>query len=207
MSQEVLDLIVKKVDGFLGEEVVGKKPEPPPEPEPEEEPKAEEAEADDPKAKARAARAKKAAAAKKAEEPKPPARLNFGKPLIELPSEKWSVELAELLRDDPELQFDFLSCITGVDYEEHMEVVYNFYSTVKKHYLYLKVITPREKPSVVSVDSVWKAADYMEREIYDLLGVDFPGHWNLKRILLDDGWEGHPLRKDYITDKKALGLD
>ncbi|MCD8509297.1 MAG: NADH-quinone oxidoreductase subunit C [Bacillus sp. (in: Bacteria)] len=206
MSQETLDLIIKKVDGFLGEEILGKQPEPEPEPEPEEEPK-EEADSDDPKAKARAARAKKAAAAKKDEGPEKLARLNFGDPMIVLTSEQWTVELAQLLKDDEEMQFDFLSCVTGVDYEEHMEVVYNLYSTTKNQYLYVKVRTSRDNPSVVSVDSVWKAADYMEREIYDLLGIDFPGHWNLKRILLDDGWEGHPLRKDYITDKKALGLD
>ncbi|UCZ53015.1 NADH-quinone oxidoreductase subunit C [Bacillus shivajii] len=135
------------------------------------------------------------------------AKLNFDKPMIILESSNWSLKLAKFLHDDSDLQFDFLSCITGVDYDEHMEVVYNFYSTKLDQYLYVKVKTPREKPSVVSVESVWKTADYLERETYDLLGIDFPGHWNLKRILLEDDWEGHPLRKDYVTDKKALGLD
>lgn len=135
------------------------------------------------------------------------AKLNFDKPMIILPTEHWDTATARMLHDDPDLQFDFLSCVTGVDYEEHMEVVYNLYSTTHDHYLYLKVKTPREEPVVNSGDPVWKAADYMERETYDLLGIDFPGHWHLKRILLQDEWEGHPLRKDYITDKKALGLD
>ncbi|WP_096185862.1 NADH-quinone oxidoreductase subunit C [Evansella halocellulosilytica] len=135
------------------------------------------------------------------------AKINFGNPLITLDSSHWTLELAKYLHDDSDLQFDFLSCITGVDYDEHMEVVYNFYSTTNDHYLYVKVKTSREKPIVVSVESIWKAADYMERETYDLLGIEFPGHWNLKRILLEDDWEGHPLRKDYVTDKKALGLD
>ena len=190
MSQEVLDLVVAKVHGFLGEEVL--KPEPVPEPEPVEEP----AEEEKPKRKAK-------------EEPKPeqPAALNFGRPMIILDTKNWSASLAQMLRDDEELQFDFLSCVTGVDYPEHMEVIYNLYSTVKDLYLYVKVKTPRENASIDSVDSVWKAADYMERETYDLMGIDFPGHWNMKRILLQDEWEGHPLRKDYITDKKALGLD
>ncbi|MBU9710317.1 NADH-quinone oxidoreductase subunit C [Evansella tamaricis] len=188
MSQEVLDLVVEKVHGFLGEEVLAfEEPEPPAE-EPEEEEKP---------------------ARRKKPEPKveKPADLNFGRPMIILDSKKWTLELAKMFRDDEELQFDFLSCVTGVDYEEHMEVIYNFYSTTKDHYLYVKVKTPRDNPSVVSVEPLWKAADYMERETYDLFGIDFPGHWNLRRILLQDDWEGHPLRKDYITDKKALGLD
>ncbi|GEL07518.1 NADH-quinone oxidoreductase subunit C [Salisediminibacterium halotolerans] len=135
------------------------------------------------------------------------AKMNFHKPMIILPADKWTLTAAKMLRDDEDLRFDFLTCITGVDYEEHMEVVYNFYSTVHDHYLYVKVTTPREEPSVQSLDPLFKSADYMEREIYDLLGIDFPGHWNLRRIMLDDDWEGHPLRKDYITDKKAMGLD
>ncbi|MCE7792481.1 NADH-quinone oxidoreductase subunit C [Salipaludibacillus sp. CUR1] len=133
--------------------------------------------------------------------------LNFGKPMIVLDSGNWDLATAKLLHDDEALQFDFLSCVTGVDYEEHMEVIYNFYSTILDHYVYVKIKTSREEPTVMSAEPVWKSADYMERETYDLLGIDFPGHWRLKRILLQDDWEGHPLRKDYITDKKALGLD
>ncbi|ADU32293.1 NADH-quinone oxidoreductase subunit C [Evansella cellulosilytica] len=179
MSQEVLELVVKKVNNVLGEETLTLK----------------------------TADEESAESEEEQEEQEELALLNFDRPMIILTSEQWKENVAKALRDDPELQFDFLSCVTGVDYDEHMEVVYNFYSTTKKHYLYVKVRTSRENPSVISVDSIWKAADYMEREIYDLLGIDFPGHWNLKRILLQDEWEGHPLRKDYITDKKALGLD
>jgi len=135
------------------------------------------------------------------------AKLNFGKPMIILGTEHWDLTIAKLLHDDESLQFDFLTCVTGIDYEEHMEVVYNFYSTPLDQYLYVKVNTNREEPTVMSADPVWKSADYMERETFDLLGIDFPGHWQLKRILLEDDWEGYPLRKDYITDKKALGLD
>jgi len=135
------------------------------------------------------------------------AKLNFGKPMIILGTEHWDLTIAKLLHDDESLQFDFLTCVTGIDYEEHMEVVYNFYSTPLDQYLYVKVNTTREEPTVMSADPVWKSADYMERETFDLLGIDFPGHWQLKRILLEDDWEGYPLRKDYITDKKALGLD
>ncbi|WP_078578949.1 NADH-quinone oxidoreductase subunit C [Salipaludibacillus agaradhaerens] len=134
-------------------------------------------------------------------------KLNFEKPMVTISSDHWDEHTGRFLRDDKALQFDFLSCVTGVDYDEHMEVIYNLYSTTHDHYLYLKVIASKEKPIVHSAEPVWKSADYMERETYDLLGIDFPGHWRLKRILLDDEWEGHPLRKDYVTDKKALGLD
>ena len=135
------------------------------------------------------------------------AKLNFEKPMVILDTENWNEDVMRLLHDDEALQFNFLTLVTGVDYEEHMEAIYNFYSTVLDQYLYLKVVTPRDNPVVSSADPVWKSADYMEREIYDLLGITFSGHWNLSRILLEDDWEGHPLRKDYITDKKALGLD
>lgn len=135
------------------------------------------------------------------------AKLNFDKPMVILDTENWNDEVMRMLHDDDAMQFDFLTCVTGVDYEEHMEAIYNLYSTTLDQYLYVKVVTPRENPVVSSGDPVWKSADYMEREIYDLLGITFTGHWNMSRILLEDDWEGHPLRKDYITDKKALGLD
>ncbi|MBB5174066.1 NADH-quinone oxidoreductase subunit C [Texcoconibacillus texcoconensis] len=135
------------------------------------------------------------------------ADMNFEKPFITIWSEHWTHSLAETLRDGDEFRFDFLSCLTGVDYEEHMEVVYNFYSFPHDQYLYLKVKTPRTSPSVISVQPLWKTANWHEREAYDLLGINFSGHPNLKRILLQDEWEGHPLRKDYVTDKKAMGLE
>lgn len=181
MSQELLELIVGKVNTLLGEEALVL-----------------EKETDD---------SENEEEEKEKEEVELLARLNFDRPMIILNSDQWSLDLAKLLHDDPDLQFDFLQCVTGVDYKDFMEVVYNFYSTTKKHYLYVKVRTSRENPSIISADPVWKAADYMEREVYDLLGVEFKGHWNMKRILLTDDWEGYPLRKDYITDKKALGLD
>ncbi|MBM7095598.1 MULTISPECIES: NADH-quinone oxidoreductase subunit C [Alteribacter] len=135
------------------------------------------------------------------------ATMNFSKPMITLDTSQWTPQVAQLLHNDPELKFNFLSCLTGIDYEEHMEVIYNLYSIPHDYYLYVKVKTPRDTPSVQSVQPIWKTADWLERETYDLLGIEFPGHYNLKRILLDDDWEGHPLRKDYVTDKKALGLD
>ncbi len=96
-----------------------------------------------------------------------------------------------------EMGFDNLSVITGTDYVDRFEVVYNFLSYGKKQNLVLKVMLPHENPAVDSLSSLWKVADWLERETYDLVGINFKGHPNLKRILLPDGWQGHPLRKDY----------
>ena len=133
-------------------------------------------------------------------------KLNFNEPFIVMESSKWTLEIAQLLANDPKLKFDFLSCLTGVDYEEHMEVIYNLYSMDLDQYLCIKVKMPRSNPKVVSVQPVWKTADWHEREAYDLLGIEFIGHPNLTRILLEDDWVGHPLRKDYKFDKEEMGL-
>ena len=96
-----------------------------------------------------------------------------------------------------EMGFDNLSVITGIDYGDRFEVVYNFLSYTKKQNLVLKVVLEHENPEADSLASIWKVADWLERETYDLVGIRFSGHPNLKRILLPDGWIGHPLRKDY----------
>ncbi|MER3417366.1 MAG: NADH-quinone oxidoreductase subunit C [Gemmataceae bacterium] len=136
------------------------------------------------------------------------------------------LEVCQFLRDDPRLQFDFLNCITGVDYcepdlakaakagfEPHLEVVYHLSSFHRRHRFVVKVILPRWKdnqpgrlPEVPSVTSLWKTADWHERETYDLVGISFVGHPNLKRILLADDWEGHPLRKDYVFPLEYHGI-
>jgi NADH-quinone oxidoreductase subunit C len=96
-----------------------------------------------------------------------------------------------------EMDFDNLSVITGIDYVDRFEIIYNFLSYKKKQNLVLKVILPHENPEVESLSSLWKVADWLERETYDLVGIKFKNHPNLKRILLPEGWQGHPLRKDY----------
>ncbi|MCX9011832.1 MAG: NADH-quinone oxidoreductase subunit C [Candidatus Methanoperedens sp.] len=96
-----------------------------------------------------------------------------------------------------EMGFDQLSVITGIDYQDRFEVIYNFFSYRKKENLVLKVILDHDAPAVDSLASLWKGADWLERETYDLVGVKFTGHPNLTRILLPEGWQGHPLRKDY----------
>ncbi len=107
-------------------------------------------------------------------------------------------EVARALKD--ELGFDYLSSVTGVDYlgiEDQMEVVYHAYRTSGGPALLFKAQTPRENAEVPSVIDVWQGADFQEREIYDLYGIRFSGHPNLKRILLWDGFDGHPMRKDW----------
>ena len=92
-----------------------------------------------------------------------------------------------------------LNSITAVDYVEYFEVVYHITSTIHKHSAVLKAkVYGRDAPSVPSVISVWRGADLQEREIWDLMGVAFEGHPNLKRILLWEGYPGHPLQRDYL---------
>jgi NADH-quinone oxidoreductase subunit C len=97
--------------------------------------------------------------------------------------------------------FDTLLMITGVDYKDHLEVLYHLLSSGNNARLIVKTKTNEE---VDSVTSLWKGADWHERETWDLVGVKFKNHPNLKRILLAEGWIGHPLRKDYPMDKKQF---
>ena len=108
------------------------------------------------------------------------------------------LEAATFLRQDPELDFDYLNYVTAIDYFDYFEVVYMLSSLSKNHSVTLKVrLHDRENPSVPSVVGLWMGADFQEREIYDLMGVRFDGHYNMKRIFLWDGFPGHPLRKDF----------
>jgi NADH-quinone oxidoreductase subunit C len=109
------------------------------------------------------------------------------------------VDACRYLKDTSGLDFDFCENITGVDYPKRnvIEVVYHLFSYKHRHQIILKVEADRAGPKVPTVESVWKAAHWMEREIFDLLGVVFEGHSDLRRVLLPDDWVGHPLRKDY----------
>ena len=107
------------------------------------------------------------------------------------------LDTCRTLREDPRLSFDFLRCLSVVDYKDHFEVVYHLWSMGKRHKVVLKTKTGTEAPAVPSVVTVWKTADWFEREGRDLFGVTFEGHPNLVPLLLWEGFEGFPGRKSY----------
>ena len=111
------------------------------------------------------------------------------------------------LRDEDSLQFDSLSCLSGVDFDkDNLAVVYHLYSYVHNHKLTLKVIVPKSEPKVPTVSDVWATADWHEREAYDMFGLIFENHPDLRRILCPDDWEGFPLRKDYKVQEFYKGM-
>ena len=108
-------------------------------------------------------------------------------------------QVAKFLKTTPSLEFDYLNFITAVDYLDYFEVVYHLVSMKHNHGLVLKTrCYERENPVLPSVVSLWRGADFQEREIYDLMGISFSAHPNLKRIFLWEGFQGHPLRRDYL---------
>ena len=116
--------------------------------------------------------------------------------------------VCEMLHSNPEMGFDYLADITAIDWSaapalegkksDRIEVVYQLTNLAKNAKVALRVDLDRDKPELDSVTSVWKGADYQEREVFDLMGVVFKGHPDLRRILLPEDWEGYPLRKDYV---------
>ncbi len=108
-------------------------------------------------------------------------------------------EVCRFLQSQPGLELDVLEDLTGLDWPKRnvIEVVYHLLSVKHRHSIVLKVELDRAAPSVPTVEGVWKVANWFEREVYDLFGVDFVGHPDQRRIMLPDDWIGHPLRKDY----------
>jgi NADH-quinone oxidoreductase subunit C len=122
---------------------------------------------------------------------------------------KYLQAVAKALHQNPSTWFDQLSCVTGIDNGPEvntMEVVYVLYSIPFNQSLMLKVILPREKPEVETVTNIWKSADWLEREIYDMFGIHFKNHPDLRRILMPADWEGHPLRKDFSHQEEYRGI-
>lgn len=116
-------------------------------------------------------------------------------------------EICLFLRDESALQFDYLSCLSGIDYNDGtFGVVYHLASTVHKHKIVLKAFCRKENLHVQSVSQVWGTANWHEREAFDLYGIVFDGHPDLRRILLPDDWEGYPLRKDYKVQEFYHGI-
>ena len=116
-------------------------------------------------------------------------------------------QLAKQLKENSDTSFDYMFCQTGIDWLEHMEVVYHLRSTTHGHEVTVRTqIIDRENPIVDSVYDLWETADFHEREIFDLLGIRFNNHPDLRRIFLDDNWEGFPLRKDYVDEINIVEL-
>jgi NADH-quinone oxidoreductase subunit C len=119
-------------------------------------------------------------------------------------------ELLRLCRDDPALRFDMLMDLTAVDYLRYpgresgarFEVVYHLYSVAENHRLRVKVPVEEDDPVVPSAVPLWAAANWFEREVWDMFGIRFAGHPDLRRLLLYEEFEGHPLRKDYLINRR-----
>jgi NADH-quinone oxidoreductase subunit C len=121
------------------------------------------------------------------------------------PSE-WEI-FSKWLKESPELNFDFLFCITCVDWRTHLSMVYHLTSTIFLHTLIVKIkVDDRNNPEVPSVAHRWRTAEFHEREAYDLFGMKFSNHPDLRRIFLTDDWQGWPLRKDYEDSVNMIKL-
>ena len=116
---------------------------------------------------------------------------------VTIPSDIW-YQLASQLKLSKDASFDYLFCLTGVDYADHMMVVYHLKSTLHHHQPVIKAkITTRENPTIDTVCDIWRTAELHEREVFDLFGIVFNNHPDLRRLLLTDDWVGYPMRKDY----------
>ena len=122
-------------------------------------------------------------------------------------SAKNTYTLISELKNNPDTSFDYLFCQTGVDFPEHMEILFHLRSIAHQHEMVVRAkIDDRENPIIDSVYDLYKTAEYHEREIFDLFGVKFNNHPDLRRLFLDDEWEGYPLRKDYVDEINIVEL-
>ncbi len=116
---------------------------------------------------------------------------------INIESSQWKL-LSELLRRDARLCFDYLFCLTCIDWKTHLTMVYHLSSTSFRHNIVLKINLDRVQPEIETVSNIWRTAEFHEREVYELFGVNFLNHPDLRLLILPDGWEGkNPLRKDF----------
>ncbi|HET7001704.1 MAG TPA: NADH-quinone oxidoreductase subunit C [Puia sp.] len=110
------------------------------------------------------------------------------------------------LRSDPDLLMDYLFCLTCVDWKTHFTVVYHFSSTRHRHNIVVKSKIDRTNPEIETVSDIWRTAEMLEREVYDLFGVKFIHHPDLRRLIMPDDWEGWPLRKDFEDPVNMIRL-
>ncbi len=119
------------------------------------------------------------------------------------------LEIGRALRDEAPFHLDYCSFVTAIDYpaDGAIDVLYHLFSMTAQHELLLKVRVPRDAPRISSVTGIWSGADWHERETYDLLGIVFDGHPDLRRIMMTEDWSGHPLRKDYVFEEPRWLVD
>ena len=115
-------------------------------------------------------------------------------------------ELARQIRYTAGLDFDYLFCVTGVDWKTHFTMVYHLSSTVHRQTLVVKAKLDHDDPVIATVSGIWRTAEFHEREVYDLFGVRFAGHPDLRRLFMTDDWKGWPLRKDYEDPVNMIKL-
>lgn len=119
--------------------------------------------------------------------------------------ENWKL-VAQQLRSVAGFDFDYLFCVTCIDWKTHFNMVYHFTSTIHRHTLVVKAKLDRENPEIETVSHIWRTAEFHEREAYDLFGVNFLHHPDLRRLFLTDDWKGWPLRKDYEDPVNMIKL-
>lgn len=118
-------------------------------------------------------------------------------PTFQLMPEEWA-HAAHQLRTSSTLNFDFLFCETCIDWKTHLMMVYHLSSTRYRHNIVVKSKLDRTRPEITTVSNIWRTAEFFEREVYEMFGVNFPGHPDLRLLILPDGWEGkNPMRKDF----------
>ncbi len=139
----------------------------------------------------------------------PKAMLRFeeahGEPFVVVSPEDLP-RVARFLKEESSFQFNSLMSVSGVDHGEEMAVVYHLCSLPRHHRIVLKTMISKEKLSVPTLERIWSIANWFERETFDLLGIEFEGHSDLRRILLPEDWVGHPLRKDYEYPEEYDGI-
>lgn len=125
--------------------------------------------------------------------------------MVNIEAKDW-LPLAEQIRKNPELNFDYMFCLTCVDWKTHMTMVYHLNSKNHKHTIVVKAKVDRNNPEIETVSHIWRTAEFHEREVFDLFGVKFLHHPDLRRLLLTDEWVGYPLRKDYEDPVNMIKL-
>jgi NADH-quinone oxidoreductase subunit C len=134
------------------------------------------------------------------------AKLEVMQPWISIAPDRMK-DVAFFLRDDSSMQFDSMMCLSGVDLNDgRLAIVYHLFSMVHKHKIVLKAFCTKENPHIRSVSSVWGTANWHEREAFDMYGIIIDEHPDLRRLLMPDDWEGHPLRKDYKVPEFYNGM-